>query len=150
MSDRVRRISFFRSSTRLFSTESGTMNPTNVSRAMITSCRNEENWTICSRNKAATKPATAPMILNARTRSASHPAGLPASISFFSMRSRASSGVTRLAKRPARPTIGTSTREPKFSFSDSSRRLGWGAATPLGPTTWVSSRRTARCFSERV
>ena len=36
VSDRVRRISFFRSSTRLFRIESGTMNPTNVSNAMIT------------------------------------------------------------------------------------------------------------------
>ena len=36
VSDSVRRISFLRSSTRLFSTESGTMNPTKVSRPTAT------------------------------------------------------------------------------------------------------------------
>ena len=128
VSERVRRISFFRSSTRLFRIESGTMNPTNVSNAMITICRKDESETICRRTSDPTNPAIAPMILKASTRSASQPAGLPATSSFFVMRSRASSGVTRRATLPALLTIGTNTRDPKFSLSSSSRRSTLGAA----------------------
>ena len=125
------------------------MNPTKVSNAVTTIWRNGDSETIWNKTIDRMNPATAPMILKARIRSASQPTGLPARRSFFSIRSRASSGVTRRASFPARDTIGTTTRLPKFSFSVSSRRLGAGAATPLGPTICVSSKRTARCFSAR-
>ena len=87
------------------------------------------------------------MILNARTRSASQPAGWPASTSFFAMRSRVSIGVTFFAMFPARETTGTITRVPKFSDISCSRRSMLGADCPEGPVTCVSSIRTARRFS---
>src|SRR6476620_10990677 len=149
VSERVRRTSFFRSSTRLFKMESGTMNPTKVSKEMHTIWRNDERDTICSRSSAPTNPAIAPMILKASTRSASHPAGLPATSSFFVIRSRASSGVTRRAIRPALVTIGTNTRDPKFSLSSSSRRSTLGGAWPPA-VTCDSNSRTARCRSAIV
>src|SRR5512132_3134769 len=149
VSERVRRISFFRSSTRLFRMESGTMNPTNVSNAMHTIWRNDERETICKSSSDPTNPAIAPMILKASTRSASHPAGLPATSNFFEIRSRASSGVTRRAIRPALVTIGTNTRDPKFSLSSSSRRSTRGAAWPPA-VTCDSNSRTARCRSAIV
>src|SRR4029079_13167357 len=46
-------------------------------------------------------------------------------------------------------TTGTRTREAKSCSSSCSRRFGASDATPLGPITWVSSKRTARCFSAR-
>src|SRR5262249_43608199 len=150
VSESVRRISFFRSSTRLLRIESGTMNPTNVSRPITTIWRKFDRLTIWSNSSDPTKPTTAPMILNARTRSASQPAGLPATRSFFVMRSRVSSGVTRRAIAPARLTTGTKTRAPKFSLSSSSRRSMCGAACPPAVVTCDSNMRTARCFSAIV
>ena len=80
-------------------------------------------------NKPTTNPAIAPITLKARTRSASHPFGLPASRSFFAIRSRVSSGVIRLAIRPARLTIGTTTR--------------WAEALPRGSAR--GGRPAPRC-----
>src|SRR5215213_2780419 len=67
-------------------------------------------------------PATAPMILNATMRSASRPAGLPASTSLRLMRPYMSSGVSRKIRRPARPAAGTTVRSNTLPESCSSRR----------------------------
>ena len=88
------------------------MNPTNVSErdAQDLDERRPRFISFASSRRPDERSATAPITLNARTRSASQPAGLPASRSFLATRSRASSGVTRRAIRPALVTIGTSTR----------------------------------------
>ena len=96
----------------------------------------------CARSRGSpTNAAPARMTLNEMTRSASHPSGLPASMSFFATRSRASRGVMRFATRPAPPTNGTRTRWPKLCESSCSRRFA--DATLCEPLTWFSNNVTA-------
>ena len=90
--------------------------------------------------KPRTMPPPSPTILNASTRSASHPDGLPARSSLRATRSRASIGVTRRATFDARdhrhhdPTAEALGQccSRRFTFSD------------VVPATCDSSRRTAR------
>ncbi len=106
-----------------FNSESGSTNPTNASRAIATIAMKGAGFNIVDSTNPPKTPLTAPITLKASTRSASHPTGPPASSSFLATRSRVSSGVTRLATRPAPATTGTSTRWPKFFDSSCSRRL---------------------------
>ncbi len=90
--------------------ESGTTNPTNASKPTATNEINGAGRSMTVSASPPTTPTTAPITLKAMIRSASHPGGAPASMIFFAIRSRVSSGVILLAMRPARATIGTSTR----------------------------------------
>ena len=124
------------------------MNPTKPSSAIITIRTNGDRSPIERRRgtKPRMMPPTSPMILNARTRSASHPAGLPASRSLCAIRSRASIGVTRRATRAAPATTGTMIRRP-----EALRQVLLAQVHVLGlscPATCDSSRRTARRRSD--
>jgi hypothetical protein len=127
---------------------SGSTNPAKVSNPVTTKCRNGLKCVRDPTSRPAMKPTIPPITLNARTRSASHPLGLPASNSFLASLSRASMGVTRREIREAPETIGTRTRLLKVSDISLSRRFT--GCEEVGPETCDSSMRTARRFSEEA